>query len=447
MTFCPWCGLQAPTALLSCTSCGTDFAPYHSAVASGARRKALPSRFWRQLTASAISNVGDGITLGALPLLAILLTRDSRLIGGVAFVSLFPWVLFALPVGVVVDKYDRRSLLIGANVARGLVLVVLCLSTAAGWTNIWMLYCALFLLGTAEVLFDSCAHAFLPSLVDSEQLERANGLLSLTETFGARFVGMPLGALLFAVAVGLPFGVDAASFAITVALLTTIRVSVPASLPRHSARVETYRFQILDGVRRLWRHHLLRTLVVLLGIVNFAGYLGLGTFVQFAIETLHVQQRWYGALLALMAFGALLGGLLGSRVVRKLGRSQSIVLSYVLLGLCPIGTGLANNFATVAFFSLVEAFAVTLWNIVTMSLRQRIIPTGQFGRINGVFRWIGFGSMAFGALLGGVLAHQFGLRAPFVIGGTIILFASVYAAVMLTPARVNAGETLPWAVV
>ena len=418
--------------------------PYRSAVARGPRRQALPSRFWRQLTASGISNIGDGITLGALPLLAILLTSDSRLIGGVTFASLFPWVVFALPVGVVIDKYDRRSLLIGANVARGLVLVALCLSTAVGWTNIWMLYCSLFLLGTAEVLFDSCAHAYLPALVGPDQLERANGLLSLTETFGARFIGMPVGALLFAIAVGLPFGVDAASFAITVALLTTIRVSVPASVPKQGAIVETYRFQIVDGVRRLWRHHLLRTLVVLLGIVNFAGYLGLGTFVQFAVETLHVQQRWYGALLALMAFGALIGGLLGSRVVRKLGRSQSIVLSYVLLGLCPIGTGLANNFATVALFSMVEAFAVTLWNIVTMSLRQRIIPTGQFGRINGVFRWIGFGSMSLGALAGGLLAHAFGLRAPFVIGGIIILVASVYAALTLTPARVSAGETLPW---
>jgi MFS family permease len=440
MIYCPWCGQQSASESEPCRTCGTDFKPYQSALAATKRsRSRLPSRFKRQLTA-----IGDGITMGALPLLTLLLTDDSRLIGAASFVSLLPWVLFALPIGVVIDRHDRRRLLILANVVRAVLLSAIAIATATGAMTIWLLFVCLFVLGIGEVLFDSCAQAFLPALVEPEQLERANGLLALVETVGGRFLGQPLGAVLFATAVGLPFGADAVTFAVSVALLLSLRISVPET-QRDAAPHGTYRTQIWGGLQQLRRHQLLRNLAILLGIVNFASFLGVGIFAQFAIEELHVEEAWYGALLALMACGSVLGGLLGDKVVNRIGRSPLIIMSYLLLGLCPIGTGLSTNFWMVAVFSLVEAFAVTMWNIVTVSLRQRIIPSTHFGRINGVFRWIGIGSMAIGALVGGQIAHAVNVRAPFVLGGTLTLLTTIFAAIALTETRIKRGEELPWA--
>jgi MFS family permease len=445
MIYCPWCGQQSASKSEPCRTCGTDFKPYQSALAATKRsRSRLPSRFKRQLTASGISNIGDGITMGALPLLTLMLTDDSRLIGGTAFASLLPWVLFALPVGVIVDRYDRRRLLILANAVRAVLLGTIAIVTATGAMTIWLLFACLFVLGIGEVLFDSCAQAFLPALVEPEQLERANGLLDLVETVGGRFIGQPLGATLFAAAVGLPFGTDAVTFAVSIALLWSLRVSMPDQ-QTVAAPQASYRAQIWVGLQQLWQHQLLRALGILLGVVNFATFFGVGIFAKFAVEELHVEQRWYGALLALMASGAVLGGLLGGRAVDRIGRSPLIIMSYLLLGLCPIGTGLSTNFWMVAVFSMVEAFAVTMWNIVTVSLRQRIIPSTHFGRVNGVFRWIGIGSMAIGALVGGQIAHAINVRAPFIVGGVMILLTTIFAAIALTETRIKRGEELPWA--
>ena len=406
----------------------------------------MPNRFWRQLAASAVSNIGDGITLGALPLLAVQLTNDSRLIAGVAFVSLLPWLVFALPFGVVIDRRDRRRLMIASNSVRTVVLVVLATLAASGQATIWSLYGCLFVLGIGEVLFDSSAQAFLPALVAPEQLPKANGLLSLTETIGSRFVGQPLGAILFAFSVGLPFGFDAVSFYVAAALIASIRVTLPVPPPAAVDGRNGYTAEIAYGLRLLWAHALLRNLALLLFVVNFAGLLGISIFVQLAIETLHVAPRWYGALLALMAVGAVAGGFLGDRVVKRIGRSHTLIVSFTMIGIASIGTGLSPNVVSIALFASVDAFAVTMWNIVSVSLRQSVIPSTLFGRINSAFKWLGIGSMALGALVGGQLAHAFGYRMPFVVGGIIIVLGAVYAATVLQERQIVAGENAAWPV-
>ena len=190
----------------------------------------LGHAYWRQWLASTISNLGDGINAAAMPLLAISLTHDSRLIAGVALTISLPWFALALPVGVVVDRYNRQTLMVATNAVRCILYVGLAITAATGILNIWLLYLLLLGVGICEVLFDSSAQAFLPAIVDAEQLPKANGRMYMAETIANFFLGQPVGAVLFALAVGIPFGLDAASFAVAAVLVASIRVR-PGALP------------------------------------------------------------------------------------------------------------------------------------------------------------------------------------------------------------------------
>ena len=413
-----------------------------TAPAAAAATPRLTRAYWRQWTASAISNLGDGINAAALPLLALSLTRDSRLISGVAFALALPWFVLALPVGVVVDRYNRQSLMVSTNLIRCALMAGLAITAATGGLNIWLLYMLLLGVGICEVIFDSSAQAFLPALVDPEILPKANGRLYAAETIANFFLGQPFGAVMFAFAVGLPFGLDAASFAVAAVLVASIRLrpgaTTNAVVP--TDRSKSFRSEIAESLRWLWNHPLLRTMALMLGTVNLAGMLGVSIFVKFALETLHVSERWYGALLALMALGAIVGGLIGDRIVKHVGPSMAMRASYIAFGLATIGTGLSPNYWFVAGFSFIDALAGTLWNIVSVSLRQQIIPPHIFGRVNSVYRWIGTGSTAIGALIGGQLAFHFNLRTPFMVGGVVILIAFLVGSRLLSGARITAAS-------
>ncbi len=401
----------------------------------------LGTAYWRQWSASAISNMGDGINAAALPLLVFSLTRDSRLIAGVTLVLTLPWFVLALPVGVVVDRYNRQTLMVSTNLVRGALFVGLTITAATGTLHLWLLYLLLLGVGICEVIFDSSAQAFLPALVTVDQLPKANGRLSMAETVANFFLGQPVGAVFFALAVGLPFGLDAASFLVAAVLVASIRLR-PGALPSPAnvgEQTKTFRAEITASVRWLWGHRVLRTLAIMLSAASLGFILGVSVFVQFALETLHVKQRWYGALLALMALGAIFGGLVGDRVVKRLGRSASMRLSFVVMGVTAIAMGLAPNYWFVAAFSFVEVLGTMVWNVVTVSLRQQIIPSHLFGRINSVYRWIGTGSTAAGALIGGQLAYSFNLRTPFVVGGATILVCFAFFGHLLSEERIEAA--------
>jgi MFS family permease len=412
----------------------------------------LSAAYWRQWIASAISNMGDGVNAAALPLLAYSLTRDSRLIAGVSVVMTLPWFVLALPVGVVVDRYNRQTLMVSTNVIRGALFAGLTITAATGTLHIWLLYLLLLGVGICEVIFDSSAQAFLPALVEPSQLPKANGRLYMAETVANFFLGQPFGAVLFALAIGLPFGINSASFLVAAVLVASIRLK-PGTLPtpnKAAGETKSFRSEIGESVRWLWNHRLLRTMAVMLGAANLGGILGVSIFVQFALQTLHVNARWYGALLALMALGAILGGLIGDRLVKRLGRSLSMRVSFIVFGVAAIGMGLSPNYWYVAAFSFVEALATIVWNIVSVSLRQQIIPGELFGRINSVYRWLGTGSTAVGALIGGQLAYHFNLRTPFVVGGAVILVAFAAMGRRLSDERINdalagTGHSVPHA--
>ena len=384
----------------------------------------LPANFWRQFAATGVSNIGDGMVHAAAPLLTLSLTNDERLIAGVSFCSMIPWLVLSLPAGVYIDRFDRRKLMIIANIIRAALFGLIAFAAATGSLSIWIFMAILIGVGCCEVIFDMSAQAFLPQLVPDHLLEKANGRLSSLELITNTFIGLPLGAWAFVIAVGVPFGVDAASFVLAALLVASIRI--PSTVTPETNSQETrnsFKEDLAEGLRWLWGNNLIRTLAIMLGITNMTVMFGDAIFVKYAADELGVTGSEFGFLLALTAIGSILGGLLGDKIANKLGVAQSIVYSYFVFGSAGIIYYFFPYIWAVAIAASLMGLAGTTWNVVTVSLRQRVIPTELFGRVNSVYRFIGTGSIGIGALIGGQIAYSTNLRMPFLVAAIIGLSA------------------------
>lgn len=383
-------------------------------------RTPLPSAYWKQWSASLISNLGDGVNFVAMPLLALSMTGDERMLAAVAMATLLPWLLVALPVGVLVDRVDRKRLMIGANLVRVALFALIAAAATAGELTIWMLFAVLIVIGTCEVMFDSTAQAFLPMIVPLHQLERANGLLFAAEVVAGSIVGLSVGALLFDVDAGMPFAFDAASFAVAAAILTTIRVVRRDRRPQSPAE----RLDFRSGLAWLMGNDVLRTLALMFTVTNLGLMFGQGIFAKYAIDVLGLDSFGFGLLLAITAMGAATGGLLGPRLIGRIGLRNAVVAPYLAFGVAQFVIGAAPPAWVVGIAGFAMGVGITVWNVATVTVRQRLIPGEQFGRVNGIYRWLGAAASAAGIGLGGVVAYATNLQVPFIIGGTVTLVAA-----------------------
>jgi MFS family permease len=393
----------------------TQVAPTAASKGSSPRPK-LGRPYWRVWWANAISSTGDGAFVAALPLLAVTITRDPRLVSVVTAATYLPWMLFSLPAGAIVDRYDRATLMWRSQAVQAVIVAAITIGVVFRHADIAILGLAGFGLGCAEVIFSNAAQSVLPSLVPPELLAKANGSQQISLTVGESFLGPPAGSLLFAAAAALPFGLDAASFAGSAALVA--RLPKSKDRPQDDSR-PTIRAQIKEGLTWLVRHRLLRVVAVLLGVYNFANQMGQAILVLLATQTLHLGSRGYGFLLAASAVGSVIGGLVCPILARRLGFLPSLVIGGAIDAAVYVGIGLAPDPAVAAVMLAGQGFGVTLWNVVTVSLRQQIVPSDLLGRVNSVYRMLGWGLMPVGALAGGFVAHAAGLRAPYVVAGVL----------------------------
>jgi MFS family permease len=404
-------------------------------MSSGTRRPRLGTHYWRLWWANAISSTGDGAFVAALPLLAVTISRDPRLVAVVTAAGYLPWMVLSLPAGALVDRYDRATLMWRAQAVQAAVVATVAIGVVFRVANIAVLGVAGLLLGSAEVIFSNAAQAVLPALVPPELLAKANGSQQVSLTVGETFLGPPAGSLLFAVAAALPFGLDAVSFAGSAALLARL----PRSRKDPGQARPAIRTQIAEGLRWLSRHRLLRVVAVLLGIFNFANQMGQAVLVLLATQTLHVGTRGYGLLLAVTAVGSVIGGLVSPAVTRRLGMLPSLIIAGAVDAAVFAGLGLAPDPAVAALLLAGQGFTVTMWNVVTVSLRQQVVPARLLGRVNSVYRMLGWGLMPVGALAGGFVAHAAGLRVPYIVAGLLCGLSLLAAVPLLLAARQTAS--------
>lgn len=401
-------------------------------------RPGLGTNYWKLFSAGLVSNLGDGIVAAALPLVAAALTRDPVLFAGVAVAGRIPWLLFALQAGALADRVDRRWMMGTVNVVRFLLMGALGIAILGDWATIWLLYVLTFLLGTAEVVFDTSAQAIMPRVVtDRDQLERANGLMFGAEVTANQFVGPPLGGFLFAVAASLPILLDAGTFAVSAGLIFALTGSYAVRRDVATTPATTIRQDIREGLAWLWDHRLLRTLALLLGAMNGLWSMAGAIFALFALEILGVGEVGFGLLLAAGAAGSVLASVLAGRIVDRLGRGRTLWITLVSAAVGPFAQGLTSNAIVFGALAALFGFAAVVWNVITVSLRQTIIPDELLGRVNSVYRFIGWGSMPIGALVGGFVADAFGLRAPFLAAGAVMALVLLPAARVITSAEIE----------
>lgn len=391
-----------------------------------------------------ISNTGDGVGTVALPLLAESLTRDPLVFAGVAVASRLPWLFFALQAGAIADRVDRRRLMWLSNAVRFVLMGALGIAVLADVDTIWLLYVVALLLGVAETLFDNASQAILPSVVDQQDLlETANGRLFAGEIVTNNFLGPPLGGLLFGLTAAVPILFDAGTFLISaglIAAMTGSYVARPRATGDVAAPATKMREQIREGLSWLWSHRLLRSLAILLGFMNGTTTMGLAVFTLFAVgeeSVLGLGPFGYAVLLTSGAIGSVIGSLGAERLVLRFGRGPMLWLTLLAATGVPLTIGLASNVVVVALAWIVFGFTSVVWNVITVSLRQTIIPDHLLGRVNSVYRFLGWGAMPVGALLGGLVAEVLDIRGPFLVAAGIMLVATVVFARGITSAAID----------
>ena len=393
----------------------------------------LPKSYWRLFTSSTVSNLGDGMVVAAGPLLALQLTNDSRLIAAVTFAAMLPWLVLSLPAGVYLDRHDRQKIMYRANLVRGLVFTLIAVSAANDTLNIYLLIAASAVAGVCELFFDMSSQAILPAIVDEGSLELANSRLYISQIISNGFIGLPLGAWIFVIAISAPFAVNAVALVIAAILIRSIKVKNTAIIEQTKAPFSS---ELKQGLIWLWKHDLLRTLAIMLGVANMCGMFAHAVFVKFVRDELGLGARGFGILLAAISIGSILGGLVGESVSKRLGSTVALITAYVIFGLSDLIPGIFPQIWAVAISGVVMSIAGTIWNVITVSMRQRLIPPELFGRVNSVYRFIGTGTTAIGALIGGQIAYNFGLRATYLASGVLLLIALV----ALSPAFFRAAK-------
>lgn len=387
--------------------------------------------------ASATTNLGDGVMAVALPWLATLLTHDPVLIGLVAGARVLPWLVFALPAGVITDRFDHRRLLVGADALRvGLALGLMALALAAtpGPAPVLAMAALAFVLGAAEVLRDNTAQTFVPSVVAAPQLEAANGALWACEQLAGQFAGPPLAGLLVGISVALPFGLHAGLLAAGAALILAMALPRRAPAPRRQPMLPALR----EGISWLWQNLMLRRLALLLGGFNFLGYGYEAVFVLYGQRVLGLGSFGYGALLTLTAAGGLAGTLIGPRILRRISPRAGILTGMAGFTLMCALLAAQAPLLPIALALPAYGFSQMLWNLAQVSYRQRHIPPPLLGRVNSAFRFVGtgpaaFGAFAFGALvaLGAPAGPVGALLLPYGVAAALAAALTLYAAFRL----------------
>lgn len=414
------------------------------------RTAGLDARYWRLWGAVASSNLGDGLVSLAFPWLASLLTRDPLLISGVALASGLPWLVFSLQAGVLGDRMDRRRLMVSANGVRAVVAGATTAAVVMDMMTLPALYAAAFVLGMCEVVFDNTSQAILPAIVARDRLERANGTIIGAQMVIGDFVARPLSGAIIGVALSLPFAIDALTAAVSAALVAMIPGTFRAGSPEAGDAPARPRMRtlIVEGLRWLWSNRLLRTLALALAVMNGTSAAVMATFVLFAQELLGLDGLGFGLLLTAGGVGGLAASVAGPNLVTWLrsGRTLLLTVTVPIAGFA-ITAATSNPFVAGACFAL-YGFTAVLWNIVTVSLRQTMIPDAILGRVNSVYRFLGWGAIPIGALLGGglvtaiesVATREFGLRAPFAVAAAIHLVLLAVVATKLTTTAINEAK-------
>ncbi|MGW3246462.1 MFS transporter [Streptomyces sp. NPDC001070] len=383
------------------------------------RAPAWRGGFGRLWTAAAVSRFGDGLRGAALPLLAVGLTGSPLLVSLVTAAGFVPWILFGLLGGAVADRVDQRRAMWAVDALRGALMGAFALAVWLDQAGIGLLLVLAFTLTTLQTLFDNAATALLPVVVPSGALGRANARLMTGQTIAGTFLAAPLVPLLSGLAVALPFGVDALTYAAAAALVASLRLPAPERGARAAGR--TLRQDIAEGMRVLWRDRVLRALCAANTVVNIGIGALVATLVLQVTGWLHAGRTGYAVVLVAYGVGSVAGGAAAGRLSALLGgRGRSLAPGLALQAGCLVLVGTVRSLPVTAAALAVFGALGMVWNVNETTLMQQRTPEKLLGRVSAAMRTLGVAGTPLGALLGGAAAGTLGLNTPPLLAAALL---------------------------
>ena len=379
-----------------------------------------PSRLGRSfrwlLASSATSNLGDGIALAAGPLLIASLTRDPLIVSFAVLAQQLPRLLFGLPAGAVADRFDRRRIVAGVDLARAAVLAMLAATIVTGAVSIAIVLLALFVLGTAEIFADVSSSSLVPRVVLRVDLGIANARLTGSFLLSNELVGPPIGAVLFTVGMALPFAANAACFALGAVLVTRVVTDV-ADLAAERARERgSLRTEMADGVRWLIAHPPMRTLALTIIAFNVTYGAAWAVLVLYASERLGMSAVGFGLIATAIAIGGIVGTSAYGRLERRFSLADIMRGGLVIETFTHLVLALTTSPVVALLTMVVFGAHAFVWGTTSTVVRQRAVPDELLGRVTGVYTVGLIGGIVIGTPIGGLLAREFGVTAPFWFG-------------------------------
>lgn len=392
-------------------------------VSAGALRRHFP-RYW---LSGFLAHFGDGVRLAAFPLLAAQLTRSPTAIAAVMAVQGLPW-LMGPAIGAVVDRTDRRWLMVLADVARTVMIAALAVAVFVDAVGLALVYLTAFVAGVGSAVRGTASVACVPRLVDSEGLDKANGRIVAGKIVGSELIGPAAGGWLFGMAAVIPFAVGTGALGVAVLLLLTLPdVFRPARRPGPAAKGSALR-NLTAGLAWMRRHRDIRNLAIVLGVISAMDAAWFAVFVLYVTDVLHQAPATYGVLLAVGAVGGIAAGAGGAHLTMRVGPWGSVLLAGLVMAGSQLVLGLTASVFTAAMMLVAGSAAFALFNMTAVTMRQRRVPDDLQGRVSGLFGTIAGGSEALGALVGGVIATAAGIRVVFIVGAAPIAAVVVWAA-------------------
>jgi MFS family permease len=378
--------------------------------------------FIKLWSAETVSQFGTQFTLLALPLVAIDVLHASAFeVAALTTVEFLPFLLVSLPAGVWVDRLPRRPILVAGDLARALLLASVPIVYWLGGLTIWHLFVVGFLVGIATVFFDVAYQSYLPSLVERQQLIDGNAKLEISRA--AAQLGGPGVAGLFVQLLKAPVAllVDAISFLGSALFIFSIRKAETPPQPVESASRRRMREELSEGLRYVLTHPYLKNIAACTALFNFFGNVGFAVLLVFARRELHLSPAAIGLAFTLSNIGPLIAAFNANRISERFGVGNTIIGSAVIGGpMFLVVPFVPEGNAALAWLVptfVIAGFTNVIYNVTQVSLRQAITPERIQGRMNSVMRFIVWGTIPLGALVGGVLASQIGLKETLIIGG------------------------------
>ncbi|MFP5309703.1 MAG: MFS transporter [Actinomycetes bacterium] len=360
-------------------------------------------------SAYATTNLGDGIALAAAPLLVASISREPLAVAAGVLFQRLPWIVFGVAAGAVVDRVDRRALIMRVNGLRALVLATLAATVALDLLTLPLLYGLLFLVGTAETFADNATSTLVAVTTPRDALGVANARLVGARVVTNELAGPPLGASLFAALPALPFVANAVGFLSGVLLVRRVRPSPPEPRPAGQRLVDDVR----EGLTWLRGHPAVRTLVLLIAVFNVTFGAAFSTWVLYALEVLGLSERGFGLLLTTSAAGGVLGAVLWRRIEARVSYATMLRVGLVVETCTHLGLALTDRPLVAGAVMFAFGIHAVVWGTLSNTIRQRAVPRALQGRVQSVYMLAVVGPLAAGAAIGGGLAQGFGLLAPF----------------------------------